>query len=48
MYLGCVSSLSSFRSSLDFLRFFIVAQKSGRSPCTIVQGFFSNFAKNEK
>ena len=48
MYLGCVSSLSSFRSSLDFLRFFIVAQKSGQSPCTIVQGFFSNFAKNEK
>ena len=48
MYLGCVSSLSSFRSSLDFLRFFKVAQKLGQSPCTIVQGFFSNFAKNEK
>ena len=39
MYLGCVSSLSSFQSSLDFLRFFKVAQKSGQSPCTIVQGF---------
>ena len=39
MYLGCVSSLSSFRSSLDFLRFFEVAQKLGQSPCTIVQGF---------
>ena len=48
MYLGCVSSLSTFRSSLDFLRFFKVAQKSGQSPCTIVQGFLSNFAKNEK
>ena len=34
MYLGCVSTLSSFRSSLDFLRFFKVAQKSGQSPCT--------------
>ena len=39
MYLGCVSSLSSFRSSLDFLRFFKVAQNTGQSPCTIVQGF---------
>ena len=48
MYLGCVSSLSSFRSSLDFLRFFKVAQKLGQSPCTIVQGFLSNFVKNEK
>ena len=47
MYLGCVSSLSSFRSSLDFLRFFKVAQKSGQSPCTIVQGFLSNFPKND-
>ena len=48
MLLSCVSSLSSFRLNLDFLRFFKVAQKSGQSPCTIVQGFWPNFAKNEK
>ena len=48
MYLCCVESLSSFRSSLDFLRFFKVAQNTGQSPCTIVQGFLSNFVKNEK
>ena len=33
----CVESLSSFQSSLDFLRFFKVTPKSGQSPCTIVQ-----------
>ena len=51
MFLSCVSSLSSFRLNFaknDFLRFFKVAQKSGQSPCTIVQGFWPNFAKNEK
>ena len=48
MFLSCVSSLNSFRLNLDFLRFFKVAQKSGQSPCTIVQGFWPNFAKNEK
>ena len=31
-----------------FLRIFKVTPKSGKSPCTIVQGFLSNFAKNEK
>ena len=31
-----------------FLQFFKVAQKSGQSPCTIVQGLWPNFAKNEK
>ena len=29
-----------------FLRIFKVAQKSGQSPCTIVQGHQPNFAKN--
>ena len=48
MYLCCVESLSSFRSILDFLRIFKVAPKSDKSPCTIVQGFWPNFAKNEK
>ena len=48
MYLDCVLSLSSFRSNLDFLRIFKVAQKSGQSPCTIVQGLEPNFAKNDK
>ena len=48
MYLCCVESLSSFRSNLDFLRFFKVALKSGKSPCTIVHGLGPNFAKNEK
>ena len=32
MYLCCVESLSSFRSSLDFLRFFKVTPNSGKSP----------------
>ena len=31
-----------------FLRIFKVAQKSGQSPCTIVQGLWPNFTKNEK
>ena len=48
MFLCCVACLSSFRSNLDFLRIFKVAPKSGQSPCTIVQGFWPNFAKNEK
>ena len=48
MYLCCVESLSLFRSSLDFLRIFKVTPKSGQSPCTIVQGFWPNFTKNEK
>ena len=47
MYLCCVESLRRFRSKLDFLRIFEVAQKSGQSPCT-VQGLGSNFTKNEK
>ena len=48
MYLCCVSSLSSFRSKLDFLRFFKVTPKSDKSPCTIVHGLEPNFTKNEK
>ena len=48
MSLCCVESLSSFRSSFDFLWFFKVAPKSGQSPCTIVQWFWPNFVKNEK
>ena len=30
-----------------FLQIFKVAQKSDQSPCTIVQGFWPNFTKNE-
>ena len=48
MYLCCVESLSLFRSKMDFLRIFKVAPKSGQSPCTIVQGHWPNFIKNEK
>ena len=48
MYLCCVESLSSFRSNLDFKKNFKFAQKSGQSPCTIVQGLWPNFMKNEK
>ena len=48
MYLSCVSSLSSFRSKLDFLRIFKVTPKSGKSPCTIVHGLEPNFAINKK
>ena len=48
MYLCCVGSLSWFWSQLDFLRIFKVAQKSGKSPCTIVQGLGPNFIKIEK
>ena len=33
---------------IRFLKIFKVAPKSGQSPCTIVQGFWPNFAKNEK
>ena len=48
MYLCCVRTLSSFQSKLDLKKFFKVAQKSGQTPCTIVQGFWPNFVKNEK
>ena len=48
MYLCCVESLNRFRSKLDFLQIFKVAQKSGQTPCTIVQGLGPNFIKNEK
>ena len=48
MYLCCVESLRWFRSKLDFLRIFKVAQKSGQSPCTIVHGLRPNFTKIEK
>ena len=30
-----------------FLPIFKVAQKSGKSPCTIVQGHWPNFIKND-
>ena len=45
MYLCCVESLSWFWSYLDFLRIFKVAQKLGKSACTIVQGLGPNFIK---
>ena len=45
MFLCCVESLSWFRSKLDFLWIFKVAQKSGQSPCTIVHGLGPNFIK---
>ena len=48
MYLCCVESLSGFRSKLDFLQIFKVAQKSGQSPCTIVHGLGPNFMKNDE
>ena len=47
MVLCCVESLSWFRSKLDFLKNFKVAQKSGQSPCTIVHGLEPNFVKND-
>ena len=47
MFLCCVASLSSFRSKIDFLRIFKVTQKSDQNPCTIVQGRWPNFAKND-
>ena len=47
MSLCCVESLSSFRSKLDFLQIFKVAQKSGQSPCTIVHGLGPNFSTND-
>ena len=46
MFLCCIESLSSFRSKLDFLKNFKVTQKSGQTPCTIVQGVWPNFVKN--
>ena len=48
MYLCCVESLSWLQSKLDFLWIFKFAQKLGQNPCTIVQGFWPNFIKNEK
>ena len=50
MYLCCAETLSWFQSKLDFLWIFKVAQKSGQRlhVCTIVQGLWSNFTKNEK
>ena len=48
MFLCCVESLSWFRLKLDFLRILKVTQKFGQSPCTIVQGLWPNFIKNEK
>ena len=48
MFLCCLESLSRFRSKLDFLRIFKVAQKSGQTPCTIVHGLWPNFVKNVK
>ena len=48
MYLCCVASLSWFRLNLDFLWIFKVAPKSGKSPCTTVQGPRPNFGKNVK
>ena len=33
---------------IRFFTIFKVAQKSGQSPCTIVQGLWPNFTKNEK
>ena len=47
MLLCCVESLSSFRLKIDFLQIFKVAPKSGQKPCTIVQGLWSNFTKND-
>ena len=31
---------------IGFFRIFKVTEKSGQSPCTIVQGLWPNFAKN--
>ena len=47
MYLCCVEILSSFRSNLDFLLIFKVAQKLGQRPWAIVQGLWPNFIKND-
>ena len=33
---------------IGFKKIFKVAPKSGQSPCTIVQGHWPNFTKNEK
>ena len=47
LHVCCVESLSRFRSKLDFLRIFKVAQKSGQGPCTVVQGLRPDFIKND-
>ena len=38
---------SKFELSLDFLQIFKVAPNSDKSPCTIVQGHWPNFVKND-
>ena len=38
----------TYISYIQTLRFFKVAPKSGKSPCTIVQGHGPNLVKNEK
>ena len=48
MYLCCVESLNSFRSSLDFLRFFKVTPKSGQSPCTYSTVILAKFRQKSK
>ena len=45
MSLCCVEILSGFQSKLYFIQIYKVAQKSGKSPCTIVHGLRSNFGK---
>ena len=48
MYLCYVERLSRFQLKLDFLKILKVSPKSGQGPCTVVQGLWPNFAKNEK
>ena len=48
MYLCCVESLSSFQSNLDFLRFFKVTPKSGKSPCTNSTVILAKFHQKSK
>ena len=48
MFLCCIESLNWFQSKLDFLEIFKLAQKLGQRPCTIVQGLWPNFIKNQK
>ena len=45
MFLSCVEILSGIQLKLDFLQNFKVAQKSVKSPCTIVHGLWPNFIK---
>ena len=46
MSLCCTESLSWFQSNFKFLGIFKVNQKSGQTPCTIVQDPWPNFIKN--